>query len=80
MRVEEMIAECTKRIEAVLGRMGEVNILRLSEHLAERSVVAYQALGWLAREGRIRYRRHGSQVYVSLNRDEHSGTEMPAHA
>jgi tRNA 2-selenouridine synthase SelU len=43
-----------------------VNILNLCEHLAERSVVGYQALGWLAHEGRISYRRQGSQVYVSL--------------
>jgi hypothetical protein len=67
MRVEELIGGCAKKIVTILGRLGEVNILRLSEHLAERNVVTYQALGWLAREGRIRYLHRGSQVYISLN-------------
>jgi len=40
--------------------------MNLCESLSERSVVGYQALGWLAHEGRISYRRQGSQVYVSL--------------
>lgn len=49
-----------------LGEVGEINILRLSEYLGERSALSYQALGWLAREGRVRYRQHESQVFVSL--------------
>lgn len=55
-----------RKIVELLQRSGEINILNLSENLSERSVVGYQALGWLAHEGRIHYRRQGSQVYVSL--------------
>jgi hypothetical protein len=65
-RLDELITECARKIVELLQRSGEVNILNLSEHLAERSVVGYQALGWLAHEGRIHYRKQGSQVYVSL--------------
>lgn len=64
--MEEKILECALKIRLVLGELGEVNLLRLSEFLAERSVIAYQALGWLAREGSVRYRKRENQVYVSL--------------
>jgi hypothetical protein len=64
--VEELIAACARKIEELLTRSGEVNILSVCEQLAERSVLGYQALGWLAHEGRIHYRKQGSQVYVSL--------------
>jgi hypothetical protein len=64
--VIELITECARKVETLLARSGEVNILSVCEHLAERSVVGYQALGWLAHEGRIHYRKQGSQVYVSL--------------
>jgi hypothetical protein len=61
-----LITECARKIEELLARSGEVNILSVCEHLAERSMVGYQSLGWLAHEGRIHYRKQGSQVYVSL--------------
>jgi hypothetical protein len=64
--VEEQIAECAERIVAVLVRIRQANILQLSEHLTDRSTLIYQAIGWLAREGRISYERHGNQVYVLL--------------
>jgi hypothetical protein len=66
--VEDLIIECARKIVELLQRSGEVNILSLCENLAERSVVGYQALGWLAHEGRIHYRKQGSQVYVSLDK------------
>ncbi len=64
--VEEQIAECAGRIVTVLSRVRQANLLQLSEHLTDRSTLIYQAVGWLAREGRIRYERHGNQVYVLL--------------
>jgi hypothetical protein len=50
----------------MVGEIGEINVLRLAEFLGEHSVLVYQALGWLAREGRIRYRESGVQVRISL--------------
>jgi len=61
-----LITGCAEKIVELLRKSGEVNIMNLCEHLSERSVVGYQALGWLAHDGRISYRRQGSQVYVSL--------------
>jgi len=64
--VEDQITTCAQKIVELLAQSGEVNIMNLCEHLSERNVVGYQALGWLAHDGRISYRRQGSQVYVSL--------------
>ena len=68
--MEEKIAECATRIWALLEKTPGVNILRLSELLGERNVVAYQALGWLAREKKIRYEQKGSQIFISQNEGE----------
>jgi hypothetical protein len=75
--VEKQIAECAGRIVQTLQALGGVNVLRLSEHLGERSLIAYQALGWLAREGRLRYERRGSQVFVALAGPNHGTTGDP---
>ncbi len=72
--VEEKIAECAKRIWVLLEQTQEVNILRLSELLGERNVVAYQALGWLAREKKIQYTQKGSQVFISRQEREVGGS------
>jgi hypothetical protein len=64
--VEDVITACAQKIVELLSASREVNIMNLCEHLSERNVVGYQALGWLAHDGRISYRRQGSQVYVSL--------------
>ncbi len=74
--MERLIEACAQTIVAVLKQIHEVNVLRLSEQVGERSIVAYQALGWLAREGRIRYTQRQNQVYVSLL----SEGEMPPDA
>jgi hypothetical protein len=64
--LEQAIAECAERILKTLEESGEANVLRLSQQLSERSVITYQALGWLAREGRILYVQRGNQMYVSV--------------
>ncbi len=74
--MEKQIADCARRILGILGTLGEVNVLRIAEHLGERSVIAYQALGWLARDGRLRYSRRGNQIYVSL--DGEAAAESPS--
>ena len=63
--MEEIIVQCAKRIWALLDETPEVNILRLSELLGERNVIAYQALGWLARDGKIHYAQKGNQLIIS---------------
>jgi hypothetical protein len=78
--LEKRIAECAESIIALLHRAREVNILRLSEHLGERSMIIYQAVGWLAREGRVRYEQREKQVYVLLRTDQGADGAVPARS
>jgi hypothetical protein len=63
--VLERIAACADTVLRTLGEVEEINVLRLAEYIGERSALTYQALGWLAREGKVRYRQSGAQVFVS---------------
>jgi len=63
----DRIQECAERAISVLQEKGLVNVLLFPQLLGERSHVAYQALGWLAREGSIGYTIKGRQCYVSLS-------------
>jgi hypothetical protein len=65
-RVLAQITGCAETVLRTLGEVGEINVLRLAEYLGERSALTYQALGWLACAGRVRYRQSGAQVFVSL--------------
>ena len=69
-RVLGRVAECAAVVLQALGQVGEINILRLAEYLGEASALTYQALGWLAREDKIRYRQSETQVFVSLTEEE----------
>jgi hypothetical protein len=60
------VKDCAERILGLLGRGERVNVLRVAEQVGERSLVTYQAIGWLAREGSIRYEQEGNQVYLSM--------------
>ena len=68
--MEEKIASCAKRILELLEQGEILNILRLAERLEERNVISYQALGWLARDGKVHYEQKGSQVFISCNTGE----------
>ncbi len=60
------IGETAGRIWQLLSDREEVNIAGLPKILNEKSVVVYQALGWLARENKITYRKEGGKILVSL--------------
>jgi hypothetical protein len=65
--VQDRIVQCTADIIRALKGLREINVLSLSEYIGQSSILTYQALGWLACEGRIRYRQTGRQVMVSLS-------------
>jgi hypothetical protein len=71
--LEKLIGECAEKIIAVLEQARAVNILRLSEQLSERSLIVYQAVGWLAREGRVTYEEREKQVYIRLSPERGGG-------
>ena len=64
MDMVRSVKECTERVLVLLANRERVNVLNVAEQLGERSVVVYQAIGWLASEGRLRYEQDGNQVYL----------------
>jgi hypothetical protein len=70
MDMMNSIKECTERVLHELARSERVNLLNMAEHLGERSMIVYQSIGWLAREGRIRFLQEGNQVYISLTKED----------
>jgi len=66
MDMVSSVKECAERVLNDIARSDKVNILSLAGHLGERSLLVYQSIGWLAREGKIRYLQEGNQVYISL--------------
>jgi hypothetical protein len=65
MDMATSVKECTEKVLVLLSRRQRVNVLNVAEQLGERSVVVYQAIGWLAREGKLRYEQDGNQVYLA---------------
>jgi hypothetical protein len=60
------VKECAERVLVVLARSQQVNLLSIVSLLGERSVIVYQAVGWLAHAGHITYVQERNQVYISL--------------
>jgi hypothetical protein len=61
------------RVISLLREKRVVNVLLFPQLLGERSHVAYQALGWLARAGMVHYSMKGRQCYVSLPNETVAG-------
>ena len=65
--MEEKIGETAGNIWKLLGKKGEMSVSQVSKALKETDAVVYQGLGWLAREGKLRYRKKGKVTYVSVS-------------
>jgi hypothetical protein len=68
--MKEQIGEVAGKIWQTLGSKGEVNMAQLPKFLKEKSEVTYQALGWLAHEGKVIYLKKGEKNYVALTSNE----------
>ena len=68
--MKEIIGVMAGKIWLLLGEKGETSILQLTQLLKEDSAIVYQALGWLAREGKIESVMKGKTEYVSLTEAE----------
>ena len=64
--MKERIGELAGKVWKILKEKEEINIERLPRMLKERSVLVYQALGWLARENKLEYHVKGGKTFVSL--------------
>jgi hypothetical protein len=65
--MKEVIGETAGRIWEVLREKEKVNVTQLPKTLKEKTLIVYQALGWLARENKIDYHKKGDKIFVSLS-------------
>jgi hypothetical protein len=68
--MKERIGLTAGAIWSVLSKKNEVNVTQLPKVVKEKTLVIHQALGWLAREGKIDYRSEGEKLFVSLIESE----------
>ena len=61
------IIQTAGKIWRLLQEKGELKISVIPRALKGKSIIVYQALGWLAREDKIRYRTKNDTVFVSLH-------------
>ena len=64
------IGEMAGRVWETLGEKEEVAVSRLPQILKEKGEIVYQALGWLAREGKIDFHRKEGKTFASLTQEE----------
>jgi len=61
------IGETAGRVWEMLKEKEKIEISALARMLKEKTVVVYQAVGWLAREDKISYHVKGGKIYISLS-------------
>ena len=64
------IGEMAGRVWKTLGEKEEVAVSKLPQILKEKGEIVYQALGWLAREGKVDFHKKAGKTFVSLSREE----------
>lgn len=65
--MQNEVGQTAGKIWETLEKHGELSVSKLPTAVKEKPVVAYQALGWLARENKIKYNTKGKGTYVSLS-------------
>ncbi|OGX38879.1 MAG: hypothetical protein A3G91_06475 [Omnitrophica WOR_2 bacterium RIFCSPLOWO2_12_FULL_50_9] len=64
--MKEKVIEAAGRTWSYLRENGETNLTILPRRLKERSEIVNQAIGWLAREDKLRYAQKAGKTFVSL--------------
>jgi len=67
---KERVGEAAGKVWKALQDKKEIGITQLPKVLKLKSDIAYQALGWLAREDKIKYRSQDGKLYISLSEGE----------
>ena len=66
----KQIGDMAGKIWHKLGDKGEMNMASLSRSVKSKNDVVYPALGWLARENKIQFRKKAGKQVVSLTPGE----------
>ncbi len=64
--MKEKVGETAGAIWMYLNDQERVAITKLPKALQVKQTIAYQALGWLAREDKIEYQTEGNVTYIRL--------------
>ena len=70
MAMTERIGATAGKVWQVLKQQEEAEIRQLPRIVSEKPIVVNQALGWLAREGKLEYREQDDKLWVALNQAE----------
>jgi hypothetical protein len=65
--MQELIGRTAGKLWDTLKKKDEMSIAQLPKTLKEKDAVVFQALGWLAREGKVVYRTQGNRTFVKLS-------------
>jgi len=65
--MQELIGRTAGKLWDILKKKDEMSIAQLPKTLKEKDAVVFQALGWLAREGKVSYRTQGNRTFVKLS-------------
>jgi hypothetical protein len=68
--MKQIIGEMAGRVWRALGEKEAVPVSRLPQLLKEKGEIVYQALGWLAKEGKIVFHKKEGRTFVSLSHEE----------
>jgi hypothetical protein len=63
--MKEQIGLTAGRVWQTLVKNGEVSLPQLPKLIKEKDAMVFQALGWLAREDKVKYRTEGVRTFVS---------------
>jgi len=58
------------RVWKTLGEKEEVTVSKLPQILKEKGEIVFQALGWLAKEGKLDFHKKEGKTIVSLSHEE----------
>jgi hypothetical protein len=73
-----VIGDMAGKVWKVLGAKDKIALTTLPKVLEEDGALVNQAVGWLAREGKIAFEKQGRAVYVKLT--EHEAAAFKHHA
>jgi hypothetical protein len=68
--MKEQIGDAAGKIWMTLKKNGEMTVSQIPKSTNLKQPVAYQGLGWLAKEDKVNYRTQGTKTFVSLTETE----------
>lgn len=68
--MKEKVSKTAGKIWKLLREKEQISISQIPKAIEEKNVIAYQALGWLAREDKIVYHVKANRTLISLTEAE----------